>query len=630
MTQVVLFTDGNQLLYHGIRIGGQVALGNRVVPDLAINPVVIGIPQVEIRVEAADLIHHDGAGYVYVGELLRCSDVPRGGQPQRGVTVQLQQQAAVAGKGVDASCGIQFRGHIGADDPVHPDVVVLRIRFRAGGSQIELRAACRDGTGFQPIVRNHLQHGVFPGGACQQDILPADIGVMAQYGNPALFGLEPDLGTILDGQCPIRNVLAVLVNVLLGSVGEIVADVNRSARLHVQFADSVGRIDLTLGRQRTAHLNIVRDEAAVCCGNVHHSAVGVLRGIGNGCFRHLGVLAVHQLVDPVMVHIAGSRSQAVIQFDLLVWGIQLHFGDPNTLCRLNIHSGRSGIQIQGIGGRNVSVHGFDTNHAVSGCDIHTGLDVLVGTIHQQVDVEILVGPEDLCGGYRAGAVRVQADHSHIAIQVDGEFAAQNVPGLGIDISGAVINGREAGFHIHPVRADIAAQCRQLCHTVLDQVAAGLELVADAVSVGVHEVVRHNDAAGVGGQVRIGAVGQQKTVSYLNVAKGGDRQIRVVREPAVIVIPGAHIQQLLGIYEVGGEMIVLLDAVGRDLVEVSASFQNEDTGIVRKVTGSIFIRGADVEAVSSSVGISRQVGSGLQLHKPQAVAAALQGIPLAVL
>ena len=66
-----------------------------------------------------------------------------------------------------------------------------------------------------------------------------------------------------------------------------------------------------------------------------------------------------------------------------------------------------------------------------------------------------------------------------------------------------------------VRADIAAQCRQLCHTVLDQVAAGLELVADAVSVGVHEVVRHNDAAGVGGQVRIGTVGQQTDRKRVN-------------------------------------------------------------------------------------------------------------------
>ena len=81
MTQVILFPDGNQLLNHRRRVGGQVALSDGIFPDLLQNLVAIGIPQVQIRIEAVDLILQNSARNIDVCELLQLSDILCGSQP---------------------------------------------------------------------------------------------------------------------------------------------------------------------------------------------------------------------------------------------------------------------------------------------------------------------------------------------------------------------------------------------------------------------------------------------------------------------------------------------------------------------------------------------------------------------
>ena len=188
--------------------------------------------------------------------------------------------------------------------------------------------------------------------------------------------------------------------------------------------------------------------------------------------------------------------------------------------------------------------------------------------------------------------------------MDGEFAAQNIPGLGIDIAGAVIDRCEAGLHVHMILTNVTAAGCQRGYTVLDQVAAKLERIADAVAVGIHVVVRNDDAAVAGCQVYAGFIGEPQAVSDLDIPVGADRQVGLIREPTVVVIARAHIQQFLGIFEILREVFVLFyDAVCTNLPEVTASFQNELAGVFGHILGIHAVRGSDVEAVLTLMDIS---------------------------
>ena len=398
-------------------------------------------------------------------------------------------------------------------------------------------------------------------------------------------------------------------------IGEVEGDVDVAGSLHIHHSGAVRLGNAgAVGGQAAVHGDVVGDESAAAADHGQLGAVNVFCQVREILRRHGRHVPVQVSEDLAVVHAAGYRG-SVVQLDVLVGRVQLHLGNPDVLGRLHINGGGDGIEVQGVGGGNIAVHGLNPYAAVFGDDLHTGLDILQYAIHRHPDVEVLVGPEDLGCGRCQGVVRVGADNVHIAIQVDGEPAAQDVPGLGVDIAGAVVHSREADLHIHPVGADVAAARRQVGRAVFHQVTAGLEGVSDAVAVGVHVVVRHQDTAVGGSQCSVGVVHEPHAVPDLNVSVGGDFQGGVVRQPAVKVVPRAYVQQHLGLQEVGGEdLFPGYLSVAADPVEVAAPFQNQLSGVLGHVAGLGFVVLADVQAVNSLIDVISQIRRTVQFDK----------------